>query len=138
MENSPLFSAFPDGDNLFEWIATIKGSAGTVYEGCSYKLRMKFPPEYPYSPPTVTFSTPCWHPNVDSAGTICLDILQDKWTAAYSVRTLLMSIQTLLADPNNASPLNTQAAQTWDDQVAYREMVRQKYKESTGSFPAAQ
>ena len=56
------------------------------------------------------FDTPCFHPNVDQHGNICLDILKEKWSAAYSVRTVLLSIQSLLGEPNNDSPLNAYAA----------------------------
>ncbi len=67
-----------------------------VYEGLSYKLSVAFSEKYPYEAPTVKFVTPCFHPNVDTAGNICLDILKDKWSAAFSVRTVLMSLQSLL------------------------------------------
>jgi len=69
-------SAFPDGDNLFSWIATINGGVDTMYDGLCYKLLLQFPSRYPYVPPTVKFSTPCFHPNVDEHGNICLDILK--------------------------------------------------------------
>ena len=48
---------------------------------------------YPFKAPTVRFETPLFHPNVDVHGNICLDILKEKWSAAYSVRTILVSIQ---------------------------------------------
>lgn len=79
----PGVSAFPDGDSLFSWVGTIQGAAQTVYEGMSYKLSLKFPTDYPFKAPTVKFETPCFHPNVDQYGNICLDILKDKWSAAY-------------------------------------------------------
>ena len=79
----PGVSAFPDGDSLFSWVGTIQGAAETVYEGMSYKLSLKFPTDYPFKAPTVKFETPCFHPNVDQYGNICLDILKDKWSAAY-------------------------------------------------------
>ena len=82
-------------------------SSSQVYENLSYQLAMKFPQNYPYEAPHVKFETSCFHPNVDTAGNICLDILKDKWSAAYSVRTLLISIQSLLGEPNNDSPLNS-------------------------------
>jgi len=47
-----------------------------VYHGLSYKLSLKFPVNYPYTAPTIKFTTPCFHPNVDSEGNICLDILK--------------------------------------------------------------
>jgi ubiquitin-conjugating enzyme E2 C len=132
MAAEPGVSAFPAGDNLFEWIGSIEGSKGTVYEGLSYKLKMVFPSDYPFSAPTITFATPCFHPNVDEAGNICLDILKDKWSAAYSVKTVLLSIQSLLAEPNNESPLNGHAAGLWDNETEYKRVLRAKYAEATG------
>lgn len=41
------------------------------------------------------FETTLFHPNVDVHGNICLDILKEKWSAAYSVRTILLSIQVI-------------------------------------------
>ena len=52
--------------------------------------------DYPYKAPTVKFETACFHPNVDTFGNICLDILKEKWSAAYSVHSLLVSIRSLL------------------------------------------
>eukprot|EP00743_Colponemidia_sp_Colp-15_P001149 GILK01001262.1.p1 GENE.GILK01001262.1~~GILK01001262.1.p1 ORF type:complete len:203 (+),score=24.91 GILK01001262.1:88-609(+) len=131
MSAVPGISAFPDGDNLFNWVGTIKGSEGTAYEGLSFKLHLKFPADYPFSAPVVSFSTPCFHPNVDMNGNICLDILKDKWSAVYNVRTILLSIQSLLGEPNNDSPLNAQAAQLWDNQPEFRATVLRKYKDVT-------
>lgn len=68
-----------------------------AYEELRYKLSLEFPSGYPYTAPTVRFLTPCYHPNVDTQGNICLDILKDKWSALYDVRTILLSIQSLLA-----------------------------------------
>lgn len=76
MSGDSGISAFPDGDNLFHWIATITGAQSTAYEGLSYKLSLSFPSRYPYAPPVVKFTTPCYHPNVDEQGNICLDILK--------------------------------------------------------------
>nr|SVE73831.1 EOG090X0DZY [Daphnia atkinsoni] len=121
-------SAFPDGDDVFSWIGTIIGPQGTVFEGLMYKLSLAFPNGYPFTAPTVKFVTPCFHPNVDTYGNICLDILKDKWSALYDVRTILLSIQSLLGDPNNDSPLNGQAAQLWSDQVAYKKLLLEKFQ----------
>ena len=188
-------SAFPEGDNIFNWVGTIHGADQTVragppasaedcrktgvalpaqvYEGLKYKLTLQFPNDYPFRPPTVKarpwadrhspqrpncvarmcyplhkkrarspvcareqFETPCFHPNVDQFGNICLgefsqqprsapvpglqpwtgqapvkrakklgpllsfpcqsDILKDKWSAVHNVRTVLLSVQSLL------------------------------------------
>ncbi|KAJ3026732.1 UNVERIFIED_CONTAM: Ubiquitin-conjugating enzyme E2 11 [Siphonaria sp. JEL0065] len=129
MSNTQGVSAFPEADNLLSWAATIQGPSGTVYEGLNYKLAMKFPLNYPYSPPTITFQTPMYHPNVDTAGNICLDILKDKWSAIYNVQTVLLSLQSLLGEPNNDSPLNGQAADMWSKPVEFRKVVLQTWKE---------
>lgn len=123
MANVPGVSAFPDSDNLLSWIATIHGADGTVYSGFAFKLSMKFPLNYPYQAPLVKFESPCFHPNVDQHGNICLDILKEKWSAIYNVQTILLSIQSLLGEPNNDSPLNNQAAQLWSDQVQYKQLL---------------
>lgn len=116
-------SAFPVSDNLFHWIATLQGAPNTFYEGLEYKLSIEFPQEYPYSAPDVRFITPCFHPNVDSHGAICLDILKEKWSAVYSLSKILLSIQSLLGNPNNQSPLNHRAATLWGDEQAFRAEV---------------
>ena len=94
-----------------------------VYEGSTFKLALKFPTSYPYEAPQVTFSTPCFHPNVDQYGNICLDILKEKWSAVYNVRTILLSIQSLLGDPNLDSPLNGNAASIWHNVPEYKKAL---------------
>jgi ubiquitin-conjugating enzyme E2 C len=89
-------SAFPESDNMLSWAGTVSGPLGTVYEGLVYKISIKFPASYPFAPPTIKFETPCFHPNVDNYGNICLDILKDKWSAIYNVQTILLSLQSLL------------------------------------------
>ncbi|CCD13333.1 unnamed protein product [Trypanosoma congolense IL3000] len=125
-------SAFPVNDNLFHWVGTMQGAADTAYEGLEYKLCIEFPPNYPFSAPYVRFMTPCFHPNVDSQGNICLDILKDKWSAVYSITKVLLSIQSLLGNPNNQSPLNSRAATMWNDQAAFRAEVV-AYRETKGN-----
>ena len=93
-------SAFPCGDNMCEWTATIMGPAGTPYVGLKLKLTMSFPAQYPLVPPVVLFKTPIYHPNVDFSGRICLDILKEQWSSVYSVETILLSLQSLLGEPN--------------------------------------
>lgn len=128
MSGDSGISAFPEEDNIFCWKGTIIGSKDTVFEGTEYKLFLSFPTDYPFKPPKVKFETGCFHPNVDLYGNICLDILQDKWSSAYDVRTILISIQSLLGEPNTSSPLNNQAAALWENQEEYRKMVEKLYK----------
>ncbi|KAF3932706.1 hypothetical protein ABW19_dt0203906 [Dactylella cylindrospora] len=132
MSPSPGISAFPDDPaNLLQWTATINGPDATYFEGMSFKLSFTFPASYPLQPPTVLFKTPMFHPNVDMSGRICLDILKDKWSAVYNVQSVLLSLQSLLGEPNNKSPLNGQAAQLWDeDPKEYKRLLAKRYREA--------
>jgi ubiquitin-conjugating enzyme E2 C len=136
MSGADGISAFPDNDNLFEWVATVQGVENTVYEGLDYELSMRFGGNYPYEPPVVTFKTPCFHPNVDSRGTICLDILKESWSAVFTASQVLLSLQSLLDNPNNNSPLNPHAASLWADRDEYRRAVRVAYDSRTATIEA--
>jgi ubiquitin-conjugating enzyme E2 C len=125
-------SAFPEGDNLFKWIGTIDGPKETCYETLKFKLSLEFTTKYPYVAPVVQFVTTCFHPNIDGEGNICLDILKDKWTALYDVRTVLISIQSLLNEPNLESPLDPMAASLWSKQLQFKEMMLSKYDGNEG------
>ncbi|KAF8302331.1 ubiquitin-conjugating enzyme [Clavulina sp. PMI_390] len=126
MSATPGVSAFPTSEgDLFDWTATIEGPSETPYADKTFKLRITFPPTYPYAAPTVVFVTPCYHPNVAiQGGHICLDILKDKWSAIYNVQTILISIQSLLGEPNNDSPLNPDAAALWGKKEFLSELNR--------------
>ncbi|XP_043824834.1 ubiquitin-conjugating enzyme E2 C-like isoform X3 [Dromiciops gliroides] len=98
-----------------------------IYEDLRYKLSLEFPSGYPYNAPTVKFVTPCYRPNVDTQDNICLDILKDKWSALYDVRTILLSIQSLLGEPNIDSPLNIHAAELWTNPTAFKKYLLETY-----------
>lgn len=78
----------------------------------------------------VKFITPCFHPNIDLSGAICLDILKDKWSALYDVRTILLSIQSLLGEPNNESPLNAHASQLWQTPTEFKKYLDEFYEKN--------
>ncbi|CAL8092947.1 unnamed protein product [Calicophoron daubneyi] len=101
----PNCSAFPRGDNLFEWVSTLLGPPGSVYEGGIFFLDIHFSAEYPFKPPKVTFKTRIYHCNINSQGVICLDILKDNWSPALTISKVLLSICSLLTDCNPADPL---------------------------------
>ena len=103
-------SAGPCDDDLFEWEATIMGPSASPYEGGIFVLYIKFPAEYPYSAPKIFFKTKIYHPNIDSKGNICLDILKDRWSPALTISKVLLSICSLLTDPNPDDPLVTSIA----------------------------
>nr|XP_020010191.1 ubiquitin-conjugating enzyme E2 C-like isoform X3 [Castor canadensis] len=123
----------PVGKRLQQELMKLMMSAGTVYEDLRYKLSLEFPSGYPYNAPTVKLLTPCYHPNVDTQGNICLDILKDKWSALYDVRAILLSILSLLGEPDIDSPLNTHAAELWKNPTAFKKYLQETYSKQVSS-----
>jgi len=103
-------------DDLTELSGTIKGPPDTPYEGGTYQLEIKIPDTYPFNPPRVRFITKIWHPNISSVtGAICLDILKDQWAAAMTLRTVLLSLQVLIANPEPNDPQDAVVARQFQD-----------------------
>ncbi|XP_065674786.1 probable ubiquitin-conjugating enzyme E2 C isoform X2 [Hydra vulgaris] len=120
LSSNKSVTAFPDEENTFKWHGKIKGPPDSIYQGLAYKMSLNFPENYPYEAPTIKFVTPCFHPNVDAQGNICLDVLKEMWSSCNSVLSVLVSIQSLLQDPNIESPLNPQAATLWKTPIEYK------------------
>ena len=98
-------SAGPLDDDIYRWQATIMGPSDSPYQGGVFYLEIHFPPDYPYKPPKIKFNTKIYHPNINSSGGICLDILKDQWSPALTISKVLLSICSLLTDPNPDDPL---------------------------------
>ena len=94
-----------DDSNLFEWNAVIIGPTGTPYENGMFYLDISIPSNYPFKAPIVIFKTKIYHPNINSSGNICLDILKSHWSPALTISKVLLSICSLLSDPNPNDPL---------------------------------
>lgn len=113
-------------DSFTELSGEITGPPDTPYNGGHFKLEVKIPETYPFTPPKVRFITKLWHPNVSSVtGAICLDILKDQWAAAMTLRTVLLSIQALLASPEPNDPQDAVVARQYlDDRRLFEQTAR--------------
>lgn len=97
----------------------IAGPPDTPFEGYSYGFELYISTTYPMDPPKVRMTTRIYHPNIDSLGRICLDILKTKWTPSLTLEKVLLSLQLLLQEPNPEDPLNEDAAALWlKDKIA--------------------
>ena len=81
--------------------------------------------------PQVRFLTKMFHPNIYNDGQICLDILQNQWSPIYDISAILTSIQSLLCDPNPASPANSEASRLYNEnRREYNRRVREIVEQS--------
>ncbi|PWA19712.1 hypothetical protein CCH79_00006885, partial [Gambusia affinis] len=101
------------GPVVFHWQATIMGPSDSPYQSGVFFLTIHFPTDYPFKPPKVAFTTKIYHPNINSNGSICLDILRSQWSPALTVSKVLLSICSLLCDPNPDDPLVPEIAHTY-------------------------
>lgn len=93
-------------NNLNKWKAIIVGPPGTPYDGGVFNLEINFPTDYPFRPPHCRFTTRIYHPNINAEGGICVDILKpNSWSPALTIAKVLLSISSLVADPNPDDPL---------------------------------
>lgn len=119
-------SAGPAGDDLFHWQATIMGPSDSPYSGGVFFVTITFAPDYPFKPPKVQFQTKVYHPNINSQGSICLDILKEQWSPALTISKVLLSICSLLTDPNPDDPLVPEIAHIYkSDRSRYEETARE-------------
>lgn len=113
-------------DDLFVWEATLMGPKDSPYEGGLFSLLIDFPTNYPFKPPKVVFKTKVFHPNINSQGGICLDILKDQWSPALSVAKVLLSISSLLTDANPKDPLVPDIARLYvEDRAEFDRTARE-------------
>lgn len=159
-------------DDMFHWEALIQGPEGTPFEGGVFAAELKFPKDYPLSPPTMKFLGGVWHPNgiyrpsafcvvpsfcvihankwfleiVYPNGTVCISILHppgddpnhyehasERWSPIQSVEKILISVMSMLAEPNDESPANVEAAKMWRERRGdYEKRVREEVRKGLG------
>ncbi|KAF5381569.1 hypothetical protein D9615_005541 [Tricholomella constricta] len=95
----------PSDDNLYVWKGSIPGPEGSVYDGGVFDFEVNLASDYPFSAPRVVFKTRIYHMNISEQGNICIDILKHNWSPALSLFKVMLSLSSLLTDPNPKDPL---------------------------------
>lgn len=134
--------------NLYEWKCIIFGPPDTMYAGAYFKAVMRFPYDYPYSPPNFRFLNKMYHPNIYDNGEVCISILHpptddpqsgelpsERWNPTQTVRTVLLSVISLLMEPNTSSPANVDAGVMYrrfkeGDSKDYEVIVKKQVEQS--------
>jgi ubiquitin-conjugating enzyme (huntingtin interacting protein 2) len=125
--DSKIFAEPANGSDLSHLLASFPGPPDTPYEGGTYIVDIKIPNEYPFRPPVMYFKTKLWHPNVSSQtvrisrptcapetnlrkGAICLDTLGSAWSPVLTIKSALLSLQSLLSTPEPKDPQDAEVA----------------------------
>lgn len=117
-------SAGPVGSSdSYRWEGCIFGPEGSPYHGGVFRLTIQFPVDYPFRAPHVQFNTRIYHPNINPSGMICLDILKGQWSPALTISKVLLSICSLLTDPNPDDPFVPEAARLYKENRAEYERI---------------
>ena len=115
-----------DEKDQYHWQATIMGPDDSPYAGGVFFLNIHFPTDYPFKPAKINFTTRIYHPNINSNGSICLDILKEQWSPALTISKVLLPISSLLTDPNPDDPLVPEIAQIYKtDKPKYEATARE-------------
>ena len=139
-----------DDSNIFVWnIGVMVLNEDSIYHGGYFKAQMRFPNDFPFSPPQFRFTPAIYHPNVYRDGRLCISILHqsgdpmtdepdaETWSPVQTVESVLISIVSLLEDPNISSPANVDAAVDYRKHPEqYRQRVRMEVERSKQDIPA--
>lgn len=126
------------------WICLIVGPDDTPYENGVFKARLTFPTDYPLSPPDMRFVSEMYHPNVYPDGRVCISILHppgadpmgyetvaERWSPVQSIEKVLLSVVSMLAEPNIESGANVDAAKMYRDDIEqYKKIAKECVRKS--------
>ncbi|KAJ5235074.1 uncharacterized protein N7469_004242 [Penicillium citrinum] len=118
-----------DEDNLYEWRVFMDGPEGSPYQNGKFQIKLTLPTEYPFKPPTVSFATKIYHPNVtnDDKGSMCLGMLRpDEWKPSSKIGAVLQFARQLLAEPMPDDAIEGRIAEQYrNDRKHYDEVARE-------------
>uniref|UniRef100_A0A8C2Q4H8 Ubiquitin-conjugating enzyme E2 G2 n=1 Tax=Cyprinus carpio TaxID=7962 RepID=A0A8C2Q4H8_CYPCA len=131
-------------ENFFEWEALIMGPEDTCFEGGVFPAILSFPSDYPLSPPKMKFTCDMFHPNIYPDGRVCISILHapgddpmgyessaERWSPVQSVEKILLSVVSMLAEPNDESGANVDASKMWrEDREQFNRLAKQIVRRS--------
>eukprot|EP01108_Squamamoeba_japonica_P000726 TRINITY_DN1258_c0_g4_i1.p2 TRINITY_DN1258_c0_g4~~TRINITY_DN1258_c0_g4_i1.p2 ORF type:complete len:148 (-),score=33.74 TRINITY_DN1258_c0_g4_i1:66-509(-) len=114
-------------DSLYKWRVSFAGPAGSPYEKGNFTVEIDIPQEYPFKPPKFKFITKVYHPNVKSEdGSICTDILGDGWSPQLKIHEVLLTLKSLMAEPNPENPLEPEIGnQFTSDRAAFDKTAKE-------------
>ena len=97
----------------------------SFWRGGKYKFTVTVDSEYPHKPPKVHCDTPVYHPNIDTEGNVCLNILRADWSSVLGVTPVILGLLFLFIDPNPNDPLNKDAAKVQRENMnQFKENIR--------------
>ena len=129
-----------DENDFYKWSVLIPGPEDSLYEGGFFKAILTFPEDFPQSPPEMKFVTEMFHPNIYKDGRVCISILHnpgldqyneqeridEKWRPSLGVEQIVVSVISMLSDPNCDSPANIDASVMFKNhRKEYEQKVRQ-------------
>jgi ubiquitin-conjugating enzyme E2 D/E len=119
--------------DMFKWEGTIFGPADSPYSGGIFNLSIEFPIDYPFKPPRIMFTTKIYHPNINASGFICLDILKTNWSPALTISKALLSVLSILTDPNPNDPLVPEIAKQYTENRALYDSTAREWTDMYAS-----
>lgn len=122
-----LFWAEPLEGNIKKWRGYLIGQKDTVYDGGKFELSIEFTNEFPFKPPKIFFITPIYHCNINSRGGICLDILKNNWSPALTLNKILLSLCSLLNEPNPDDPLVPEIAKLYKENKVLHDLNAREF-----------
>ncbi|KAI0071816.1 ubiquitin-conjugating enzyme [Panus rudis PR-1116 ss-1] len=116
----------PDEDNIMHWKCSIKASPESPYKGGIFHFNLDLPENFPFKPPSVTFTTKIYHPGINDEGHICVPVLRDQWKPTVTLSSVLAVIQEKLNNPSPDDPFEPDiAAQLRDDPARFQATAKE-------------